>query len=286
MALLFAVAAACGNPMIGRFNPEKDLLLLHYDCKTDVDDIQSAAAAGTLLRDPRFKGVRYHAVAGAYGVQGGLYVPANAVFAMVFGGHWSDAHTDFEAAVDEVAGLARQTLEKGGKVWIAEGGQSDFSAELLRRVEAALPEMAPGDSFHIVQHSDWNEKVTSEDALAYVKSEAAYHKIPDGNGAGNGTPCFRTESSEGWQAVQSEELARIWQAAVAVCETYNGVDGRYVNEAIQKGGLDFSDTVEVCWIFGFSHLEGPPAFFREFANSADEANGDPLPLKAKRAGRE
>ena len=38
-----------------RFNPNKDLLLAHFDCKTDVDDLHSVAALITLLSQPDFK---------------------------------------------------------------------------------------------------------------------------------------------------------------------------------------------------------------------------------------
>ncbi len=259
-----APGATSGEPVIGRFNTEKDMLLLHYDCKTDVDDIESAAAAGTILRDQRFKGVRYHAVAGTYGTQGGLYVPANDFFARVFGMRWSDAHNAYEAALNDVSRLAIGAMKDGGAVWIAEGGQSDFSADVLRRVKAALPDADTGQCFHIVQHSDWNEEVTSAEDLAYVKANAAYHRIPDGNAPGNGTPCFRTESSAGLDEIQKEELTAIWKEAVAISNRFNGTSDRYLNEAIKSGGLDFSDTVEVCWIFGYSSLADAPEFFREF----------------------
>ena len=36
------------------FNIEKDLLLVQYDCKTDVDDLHSVAAFITLMSDPDF----------------------------------------------------------------------------------------------------------------------------------------------------------------------------------------------------------------------------------------
>jgi len=80
---------------MGRFDVQRDLYLAHFDLKTDVDDVHSAAAVATMLADPRFAEVRYHAVAGAYGTQEGLYVPANEVFDRAFGEHWSDAHADF-----------------------------------------------------------------------------------------------------------------------------------------------------------------------------------------------
>jgi len=54
----------------GNFDIGKDLLLAHFDCKTDVDDLQSAAALVTLLSESEYSQINYHAVAGAYGIQG------------------------------------------------------------------------------------------------------------------------------------------------------------------------------------------------------------------------
>jgi hypothetical protein len=184
---------------LGQFDVKNDLFLAHFDCKTDVDDLHSVAAVSTMLADPRFSGVRYHAVAGAYGTQGGLYVPANELFELAFGSNWSDAHTDYERALDEVSARVVETLNKGGTVWIADAGQSDFSADIVRRMKNTLPNIDLKERIHIVQHSEWNEKVTTPEDLAYVKETASYHKIPDGNAVGNGTPGFRTDEPVAWR---------------------------------------------------------------------------------------
>jgi hypothetical protein len=125
--------------MLGWFDKSKDLFLPQFDSKTDVDDIHTVAAVGTMLSDPRFSEVKFHAVAGAYGTQGGEYVPAPALFDMVFGSHWSDAHGNYKSALKTVTGIAVETLGNGGDIWIAEAGQSDFSADLVRQVKMALP---------------------------------------------------------------------------------------------------------------------------------------------------
>ena len=72
-----SAAVEPGASKAGRFNLEKDLLLAQFDCKTDVDDLHSVAALVTLLSDSQFSSIRYHAVAGTYGIQNGLYVPPN-----------------------------------------------------------------------------------------------------------------------------------------------------------------------------------------------------------------
>src|SRR6056297_395451 len=73
------------SPRAGSFNIEKDLLLVQFDCKTDVDDLHTVAATVTLLSDPKFSNIHYHAVAGTYGIQEGPYVPPNKLFQLAFG---------------------------------------------------------------------------------------------------------------------------------------------------------------------------------------------------------
>jgi len=250
---------------IGNFNAERDLFLAQFDSKTDADDIHSVAAVGIMLRDPRLAGVDFHAVAGAYGIQEGLYIPSPQLFNLVFGERWSDAHNNREQSVKEVARQVSATLSAGGEVWVAEAGQSDFTADWLRAVRELNPDAETNSRVHVVQHSEWNESVTSPDKLVYVQQHADYQKIPDGNAIGNGTPGFRLESAELWgQALKPGEYGEIWGLARETANTYNGVDGRYDNSAITAGGMDFSDVAETCWIFGFADLEDAAAFFEEF----------------------
>ena len=212
--LIIMFLSSCGfqekpePDLLGNFDRDKDLYLANFDLKTDVDDVHSVAAVATMLADPRFSRVRDHAVAGAYGIQEGLYVPAEAVFDLAFGDHWSDAHEDFDKALDEVLSLSIGTLESGGSIWISEAGQSDFSAALIRNIQVLLPEY-----------------------------------------------------------VSDARLREIWTAAVEIANKYNAADGRYLNEAIQNGGLDFSDVAETTWIFGFNDLTDANDFFEEFSDT-------------------
>jgi hypothetical protein len=255
---------------IGKFAVESDLLLAHFDLKTDVDDLHSAAAVATMLAHPCLTEVQHHAVAGAYGTQDGPYVPANELFEAAFGEHWSDAHNDFDRALREVKTRVRNALNAGGDVWIAEGGQSDFTAALLRAVRDELPDLNTRQRVHVVQHSDWNEESTTAKDLRYVKEHASYHKIPDGNAGGNGTPHLRTSEPVNWRShVQDPALTDVWRLAIEIANTYNGTENRYTNSAIVDGGLDFSDTVETCWIFGHAELADAEAFFREFGTPSE-----------------
>ena len=254
------------SPKAGNFNIEKDLLLAQFDCKTDVDDLQTVAALATLLSDSKFSKIHYHAVAGAYGIQEGLYVPPNTLFQLAFGDNWTDAHENTKNAVEKVKVIIKTTLANQGDIWIAEAGQSDFSALLIKTIKSDLPDVSISQRIHVVQHSDWNEKSASPESLQFVKKNTDYHKIPDGNSVGNGTPGFRTPEFTQWkQKITNPKLIDIWQLAINLSNKYNGKDGRYNNEAISAGGLDFSDLSEVCWILGLQDIKDTEQFFNLFA---------------------
>jgi hypothetical protein len=249
------------------FNKEKDLLIVQFDCKTDVDDLQTAAALATLLSDPNFIKINYHAVAGTYGMQEGLYVPPNDLFQLAFGDHWTDAHNNMKGAVEKVKLLVIKTLSNQGHVWIADAGQSDFSAELVKAVQKDLPQLNTSKNIHVVQHADWNEEVTTPEKLHFVKQHTDYTKIPDGNGVGNGTPGFRSPEFTNWDdKITNPELIKIWKLAIDLSNRYNGKEGRYNNEAIAAGGLDFSDLSEVCWILGINDIKDIEHFFDLYGN--------------------
>lgn len=263
--------------MIGRFDKTSDLFLPQFDSKTDVDDIHSVAAVGTVLSDPRFSDVNFHAVAGAYGTQSGEYVPATGLFNMVFGNKWSDAHNDYDTALETVTNIVVDTLNSGGDIWIAEAGQSDFSADTVRQVKLKLPGINTKERIHIVQHSDWNEESASPAELDFVKRNTDYHKISDGNATGNGTPGFKTDSSFEWaRATADAKTGSFWIVARDIANKYNGESGRYVNEDIKAGGMDFSDTSESCWIFGFQDIYDVSQFFDRF-NTLKNSKTTPSP---------
>jgi hypothetical protein len=251
----------------GSFNIEKDLLLAQFDCKTDVDDLEAVAALATLLSDAKFSKIHYQAVAGTYGIQEGLYVPPNELFKLAFGNNWTDAHENLQKAVDQVKLIVKATLANQGDIWIAEAGQSDFTAALIKSIQSDLSEIIISRRIHVVQHSDWNEKSTSPANLDFVKRNSDYHKIPDGNVVGNGTPGFRTPEYTHWKnKIKNPELIDIWQLAIDLSNKYNGEDGRYKNEAISAGGLDFSDLSEVCWILGLQDIKDTEQFFNLYSN--------------------
>ena len=255
------------NSQAGGFNIKEDLLLVQFDCKTDVDDLHTVAAFATLLSDSVFSTIKYHAVAGTYGIQGGLYVPPNDLFQLAFGDNWTDAHNNVILAVEKVKEIVKMALKNQGNIWIAEAGQSDFSAELIKAIQKDIPEINTTQCIHLVQHSDWNEKSTSPESLKFVKENSDYHKILDGNAVGNGTPGFRDPGYTNWEdKIKNPKLNEIWQFTINLSNKYNGKEGRYNNEAISAGGLDFSDLSEVCWILGVQDIKDTEHFFNLYSN--------------------
>ena len=251
----------------GSFNVKRDLLLVQFDCKTDVDDLHTMAAFSTLMSDPEFANIQYHAVAGTYGIQEGLYVPPNDLVQLSFGDNWTDAHEQFDEAVHEVKEIAIKTLVKDGDIWIAEAGQSDFTAEVIKAVKMDLPDLNISKRIHVVQHSQWNEDSTSPEALLFVQDHADYRKISDGNIVGNGTPGFVTvDESYIRDDIKDPKLIEVWQLAIDLANQYNGKEGRYDNKAISGGGLDFSDLSEVCYILGVGSIKNAEQFFDDYSD--------------------
>ena len=129
-----------------------------------------------------------------------------------------------------------------------------------------MPQINSKDRVHIVQHSEWNEKVTDQEDLLYVKQQSHYQKIPDGNALDNGTPGFRDpEFTQVMDHLINKQLIKTWQIAIDLSNTYNGREGRYLNKAIEAGGIDFSDFSEVCWILGLPELRDAKQFFERYA---------------------
>ncbi|UBM60206.1 hypothetical protein LAG90_06060 [Marinilongibacter aquaticus] len=247
------------------FNSDKDLLLVQLDCKTDIDDIHTAAALYALTQNKAYATLQYKIIAGTYGIQEGLYVPPNTLLNMAFKNEWIDAHADREKALKKTLVLVKKTLKKGGDIWIAEAGQSDFSALLVKSVQQNMPEFNTKERIHIVQHSDWNESVTTKADLAFVQKNTDYRKIPDGNVEGNGSPGFRRAGIRLDNYTYTHpRVKQVWEEALRVANTYNGKEGRYNNEAVAEGGLDFSDFAEVCSILGIEHLTKAEDFFQKF----------------------
>lgn len=247
-------------PKIGLFDSSRDLLIANFDSKPDVDDLQAVAGLGSVLADPEFACVDFVATSGAYGKQTGTFLQAADLFTLAFGDRWLNAHDDRAGTVAELARRMRETIAGGGKVWVAEAGQSDVTAAAVKM----LPENM-WTSVNVVQHSYWNETQSSDDAMQVVVYNTRYHRVQDGNFPDNGSPAFNTKDGSYWEALLSDpQVGPIWAEAKRLSDQYNP-KADYVNPAVAAGGLDFSDTVEIAYIFGFDDMDGVGDFVERFA---------------------
>lgn len=207
----------------------KDLLVLHYDNAPDLDD-GHALVAGRVLKD--FYGIEnVISVNGAHGYKRRNDFKQNSE--PLFKAAWPsglNAYRDWAGSVATSASLWSETVSQGGKVWVADGGPMDFTADVLRAMPADQR-----NSVTVVQHSHgWNEDNTRPDNVRYVDSQTNYVRIDNGNLGGNDTADLNRKSASFVQVALASQWGDLWQAAFA----YLSPDSK----------LDFSDTVEFLWL--------------------------------------
>mmetsp|Transcript_52476 Transcript_52476/g.87059 ORF Transcript_52476/g.87059 Transcript_52476/m.87059 type:complete len:279 (+) Transcript_52476:178-1014(+) len=182
--------AHCTTTWPAAFKESVDFVSLHYDCSADPDDFQSMVADRALL-EATFGTVwlKEHVipVAGTFGTNV-MYQQRGCE--RVLSSAWGDATGFLRAADLSVArsptelkalraGAAEitvvrwlATLQRGGTIYIKEGGPSDFSkqaVELLERHTAGA-----GRCVYVVQHAKWNEDMSSAGVLEYMKLHTNY----------------------------------------------------------------------------------------------------------------
>ena len=225
------------------FDPNKDLLSLHYDHAPDKDDGHSAAADRTILESLHGrKWLKKHvvAVSGAYGKNAKRFnQKSDGLMDAVWNdcGGWLAGHTNREQVVTELSERWRVILQGGGDVWVKEGGQSDITADVVKSIRKQLPDVDTDKRIHVVQHSNWNERQTAAEALAYTRKNTDYIKIKDANRFLNikgGDDAFEKA------ARQHPVFGVLWEAAF----TYYS----------PKQRLDFSDTGELMHILGLGEV--------------------------------
>ena len=195
----------------GGFDAERDLISLHYDCSADPDDFMSAVADRALLersyggRGGGTAWLRAHVVpvAGTYGTntdyqQQGCEATMHATWGDATG--YLRASTRDPPRAERTAALRRAAaveaaarwlaaIERGGQVYVKEGGQSDFTLAVLDEVE--LYWQGAAGCVHVVQHSQWNEQTTSAGVLDALRARGIDYvgnaksgsgPVADGNG--------------------------------------------------------------------------------------------------------
>ena len=225
------------------FNPKTDLISLHYDHAPDKDDGHSAAADRTVLESMFGKDwITAHVVpvSGAYGENKDLFNSnSDAVMQATWNdrGGWFSAHKDWDAAVDQLVDRWTKTLRADGDVWVKEGGQSDVTADVVRKLKVAMPDLDTTRRIHVVQHANWNEQATTDEDLAYTKRNTHYIRIRDANRYLNK---LRGDAKFVSSATSHPLFGTSWKAAFA----YYDPNRR----------LDFSDTGELLHILGLGEM--------------------------------
>ncbi|QBG46381.1 hypothetical protein EGM51_02830 [Verrucomicrobia bacterium S94] len=285
-----AISATYARPY---FDTSKDLLICQYDSKPDPDDIHAQAAAGCMLAHADHAAVNYFAVQGAYGVQGGTFIESGSLFSMAFGVEntdWTDAHSDWWGSVTRIKNKAKPILQNGGKVWVAEAGQSNITADWIAAlISDGIAESTIKANVIVVQHSDWNQDQTADADLAYVKDKADYYYIDNGNGtvnadwADNGpydTPKYNSADtkylSQAKASTNPNTTAKnLWTEADYICDN-QPYHPDWSN--ITPGGVDFSDTVEIWWILNVQDAGwNEDGFWAKYVTNTPDDNGGTVP---------
>ncbi len=218
---------------IGRFS-RGDLLVLNYDNCPDRDDGHAIVAGKAVIDTVGIS--NFMVVNGTCGADiFDDYQPeSEAVMNATYGNNWLDWFNNQRSVVATSADRWAATLANGDEVWVAEGGPSDFTADVLRRISDVYPSV-DRKRIHVIQHSaTFNQRSTSDAGLDLVRSVTDYQIIGDGNSGNNGSADFSQKSSFFVSTARASRYAREWDAAF-----------NYLNPDVK---LDFSDTVELLYI--------------------------------------
>lgn len=258
LVVLALILVGCGLPSTPEddyaggptFDPESDLISLHYDHAPDQDDGHSAAADRTVLEalyGAEWLQRHVVAVSGAYGWLGYTFnADSDTVMEAAWGDHggWLSAHRDRQHAVAQLVARWKQVLEAGGDVWVKEGGSSDLTASVVRHIRAELPKVNTRKRIHVVQHSGVNEWLTWMRALRYTREATDYRRIGNANAylkLDGGDDVFEAA------ALSHDVFGHVWSVAF---EYYD-----------PQTRLDFSDTGALFHILGLGEIG-----IREFAD--------------------
>ena len=217
-----------------QFVQDQDLISLHYDHAPDRDDGHATVAALAVVRS---LGIVPHVVSGAHGTgNASQYQPeAEVVMRAAWGSAWVDANGNRQSAVNATASRWLNTLLNGGDIWVAEGGQSDLTAAVVRSINNSNPSINARNRIHVVQHSRFNESNANQSDLRFTQSNTDYILIADGNDD-NATADLNMRSDRFVQLARNSQFSSAWNAAFS-----------YLDPNFK---LDFSDTVLLLHILG------------------------------------
>jgi len=246
--LFVAVISLYSSICAAEFEIARDLISLNYDFAPDRDDAHASAAARTLIGKYEFDAL---VVTGTVGKNRGQYIQsAGQLQDRIWGeGNHLNALENWALAVDRAARIWGSVIQDGGFVYVAEGGQSDFTADVIRKMREYEFSRLTNESVVVVQHSGWNENNTSNADLAFVKANTRYIRIDDGNGV-NRTADLNRKSNNFVEWAKTSSNKQAWSAAFEFLDPNNK--------------LDFSDTVELLHILGIgkNQISDPDSFAR------------------------
>jgi len=221
-------------------------------------------------------GLQPHVVGGTDDGSGDADVNlSETVMDIAWNGIWINANTDWGGAVTRTAERWVETLLAGGTVHIAEGGQSGFSADVIRHIRNHHSALNTTTQIILVQHSDTNEENTDSSDLEYVRANSSYIKIPDGESA-NATADLRGQSEAFITEASSSNYATQWNLA------FGGTDSVLEPDF---SSLNFSSIVELLYILdiGTDQIAGIEDFGNQFFSPVVAAASD-IPDPTTRTG--
>lgn len=215
----------------GPFTPGVDLFVFHLDF-ADLDDGHAAVATAEAAAA---HGVDVIAVAGTAALDSEDHThDYGMVMNSTYGNAWVDAGNNRALAIDAMADEWIGTMRNGGDVWVAEGGVSDFTADVVREVQNRRPDLDTASRIHVVHHSTRNVNATSVANLALIQNETEFIKIDDGNDDNGTGDLFM--NSDGFEAATNQsQFSAGWAAAFA---------------QLPADELDFSDTITALYVLG------------------------------------
>jgi len=290
------------NPPTINFDKTKDLFLAQFDSKPDPDDIHAIAALGSMLAHPDLHNVDYYAVQGSVGKQNGKFIPAPGLMNLAFGQQnvrWTQAGVgqnntsvgtaNWNSSVDRVRNKAKTALDRGGKIYVMDAGNENFTHDWVQELVAQTSYTTNDTKSRVivVQHSNWNEEqTTTAGVLNWVRNNTDYRRIEDGNGS-NSTPDY-TENASTWvnQAEASNNAnshARaLWleaESAITAVLPRTPTNQIPTYSSIRNRGVDYSDVSEAWYIFNIAskaNVTNTAGFWPRYVTNSNSANG-PVP---------
>lgn len=249
------------NTQIGRL-ASNDLLVLHYDNCPDKDDGHAIPAGKSVVEKHDINNVL--TVNGTCGnsILNRFNSASNKVMKASWGNEFLDADDQRISAVQESANRWASTLSNGADVWIAEGGQSDFTADVVRQIASRYSNIDL-KRIHVIQHSAgrtaYNEEFTDSANLAYLKNKTSYQPVANGNVGGNGTADLNQQSFYFVSTARASRFSAEWNAGFE----YLPPDCTVRTENCK---LDFSDTVELLYIVDDTTTQNVNDFANKYLN--------------------